>query len=406
MDKTKNRVLELLSSPRFFPDLLRAIREARVVGEEQNALVIYIVGTSRLLEEPLCIFVKGPSSVGKNFLADKVLEFFPSSEIFLMTSSSARSLNYQGTKLKHKIIYLKEKNESAGPVHPTRLLISEGKLVHYTTVKRRGRFVSERHETRGPVASVSTTTKDRVEVDDETRQVSIWLDETPDQTTRIMQAAVAKQNGLEASEKKAWHKVQRLIQKRAAIPIELPDWFNNLVPFVSNDHLVARRYFPAFLQACRIVALIRSFRRKRMPTTKSKRIFVRFIDFAVTALVFNAVFEHSINRADDEDIEIQQHVRRISSRKGSGVSATDLAAQIDISTDRAYSLLRKAVDAGTIFRANQPSEANLKLYLPTKPRPFLPDPAEVFQKLEGLPERVKFVHPVTGVWVTYIRKRD
>jgi len=67
--------------------------------------------------------------------------------------------------------------------------------------------------------------------------------------------------------------------------------------------------------------------------------------------------------------------------------------------------LRKAAGAGSIFRANQPSKANLKLYLPAKPRPFLPDPAEVFQKLEGLPEHVKFVHPLTGEWVTYSRKR-
>lgn len=406
MSNLRSKALKLLTSAYFFYELLSAFRRAKLVGEEGNALVVYVVGTSRLLTKPLCLFVKGPSGVGKNFLTDTVLGFLPSFDVQQLTSSSTRSWNYLGRKLAHNVVYIKERNEAAGSVHPTRLLISEKELIHIVTVKKGGRFVPERRVTKGPIASISTTTQDRVQVDDETRHISIWLDETPDQTTRIMEAAVDKQNGLKTSEKRVWHEVQRRIQKRSAWRIELPDWFKNLVSYVRNDNLWARRYFPAFLQACKTVALIRSFRRPQRTTRRSKRIIVvRFIDFAVTAMIFNSVFEHSINRADDTDLEIQQHVRCISSRKGgNGVRANDLADELDISTDRAYSLLRKAANAGTIFRANQPSRANLKLYLPAKPRPFLPDPGEVFQKLAGLPERVRFVHPLTGEWVTYVRK--
>ena len=85
--------------------------------------------------------------------------------------------------------------------------------------------------------------------------------------------------------------------------------------------------------------------------------------------------------------------------------AFDLAQDRKISSGRAYSMLSKAAAAGTIFRANQPSRANLKLYLPAEPRPFLPDPADVFQKLDALREQVKFVHPLTGDWVVYSRGR-
>lgn len=406
MPKSKNRALELLRSPYFFSELLAAMRKQGLVGEERNALVVYVVATSRVLEKPLCLFVKGPSGVGKNFLADTVLGFLPSSTVQQLTSSSTRSWNYLGKKLAHKVVYVKERNEAAGSVHPTRLLISEKELVHFVTVKRGGRRVSERRVTKGPIASISTTTKDRVEVDDETRHLSIWLDETPDQTRRVMEAAVEKRVPLERSERKAWQKAQRLIEKRAVFAIELPDWFKNVVAYVRDDYLWARRYFPGFVQACKTVALIRSFRRKQRTAGKSKRtIVVRFIDFAVTAMIFNPVFEHSIDRADDHDLDVQQHVRRISSRKGGvGVRATNLADELGISADRAYSLLRKAASAGTIFRANQPSKANLKLYLPAKPRPFLPDPAEVFQRLKGLPQSVRFVHPVTGEWVVLTKR--
>ncbi|MFZ0643364.1 MAG: hypothetical protein WAM25_09400, partial [Candidatus Acidiferrales bacterium] len=379
MRKTTNRAIELLRSSFFFIKLLRAIRKTGLVAERRNALVVYVVGTSRLIEKPLCLFVKGPSGVGKNFVTDNVLGFLPSSEVQQLTSSSTRSWNYRGKQLAHKVVYIKERNEEAGSVHPTRLLISERGLVHVVTVKKRGRFVTERRVTKGPISSISTTTQDRVEVDDETRHISVWLDETPDQTTRIMEAAVYNQKGLKVGDRKVWHKVQQLIQKRAALSIEFPDWFKNIVPYVRSDNLWARRYFPAFLQACRTVALIRSFCRKQRMGRKARRIIVRFSDFAVTALIFNPVFEHSIDKADDQDLETRHYVDRLSFRKGgNGVRANDLADEKDISADRAYGLLRKAANAGTIFRSNQPSKANLKLYLPAKPRPFLPDPAEVF----------------------------
>jgi hypothetical protein len=405
-ESTKN-ALKLLGSPYFFRELLSAMGKAGLVGEERSAQVVYVVGTSRLLAKPLCLFIKGPSSVGKNFLADIVLGFLPSSAVQLLTSSSTRSWNYVGRKLAHKIVYIKEQNEAAGPIHPTRLLISERELVHMVTVRKAGRFVQERRVTKGPIASISTTTEDRVEVDDETRHVSIWLDETPEQTTRIMRGAFETENGLATKELEVWHEIQRLLEKRAALHIDFPGWFKSIVDYVRNDNLWARRYFAAFLQACRTVALIRSFRQDDQELKRSKRILLKFTDFAITALIFNPVFSQSLDRAGDHDLGIQQHVRRVSNRKGGQpVRALDLAQELNISSDRAYSLLRKAALAGTIFRANQPAKANLKLYLPATTRSFLPEPVEVMQQMQGAPKRVKFVHPLTGEWVIYSRRRS
>jgi hypothetical protein len=407
MANITRRDQKLLASSHFFTELLSALRRAGLIGERRNALVVYIVATSRLLGRPLCLFVKGASSSGENFLVDHVFQLLPPTAVERLTSSSLRVWNYLGRRLAHRVLYTAERNEAAGPVHPARLLISEAKLIHITTVKKGGRFVQQRHVTQGPIASITTTTKDRVEVDDESRNISIWSDETRAQTTRIMRAAVEKEGGLAASEKKVWHRIQQLIQKRAAVQVELPNWFSDLAQFVRNDNLWARRYFPAFAQACRTVALIRSFRPEKKSGKRPKKIRVRFSDYAIATLIFDAVFDRSVDRADDEDLEVQGHVRRISARKGGkGVRAADLVEELSISADEAYALLRKAASAGTIFQANKPSKNNVKLYLPAKRRSFLPDPAEVFQKLEGLSGRVKFVHPLTGEWIVYTRRDD
>jgi hypothetical protein len=122
-------------------------------------------------------------------------------------------------------------------------------------------------------------------------------------------------------------------------------------------------------------------------------------------LIFNPIFEQSLDGTKQEDIETQQVVRRISSRhSGEPVSASDLAKELNVSPDKAYKMLRDAAASGTIVRANEPAQKNLKLYLPSTKCAFLPEPEDLFKKLsESLPELVKFVHPLTGETVEYHR---
>jgi hypothetical protein len=400
-----DRALELLQSQTFFHELLSAARSMGLVGETINAIVVYIVGISRLLAKPLCLFVKGGSSAGKNFLVDTVLALFPQFAAENLTSASLRSWNYLGDQLQHKIVYVAERNQQAGQVHPIRLLISENELIHWVTVKRNGQFVQEKHVTKGPIAAISTTTRDTVEVDDETRHISVRIDESPEQTTRIVRASVTEGKSLPDEELKAWHEIQTLLEKRAEIPIEFPDWFPAMSELVRNDDIRIRRYFRAFLQACRVVALIRSFRQAEEQLQKEAKIAVRFSDFAIAALIFNPVFAQSLDNANEQDVQTQQHVRRISARNdGRAVSASELVKELRISDDKAYRLLRDAVAAGTIVQANQPAQTNLKLYRPSSKCAFLPDPEELFYKLaDFLPERVTFIHPLTGATVKYSR---
>jgi hypothetical protein len=405
----RKNAMALLRSAYLFRRLLTDIRRIGLVGEERNALVVFVAATSRLLPEPIPLFVKGPSSIGKNFLTDAVLKFFPSSEIRKLTASSERSWNYQRENLSHKIVYLKERNEASGPVHPLRLLISEKELVYFVTVREGNKSVVKKVVTKGPIAAISTTTKDRVEVDDETRHLSIWLDESPEQTSRIISAAVEHElNGKECltqEDLNCWHEAQRLLKLRSKIPIKFPKWLKEVARSVDNDSIWARRYFPAFLRAVKTIALIRSFRCTNRELRQEAVILVSFGDLAIAAEIFGPVFAESLGRAEDMDIEVRHRIASISAaRDGKAVSAWDLGQDMRISMDKAYGLLRKAVDAGTIRRANSSTKANRKLYLPSPLRSFIPDSQEMFKTLVNGPRRVKFVHPLTGKWVVYERK--
>ncbi len=405
MRSRRTRALELLKSPYFFPAFLEAVGRAGLVGEKKNALVVFVVCVSRLLDKPLNLFVKGPSSAGKNFLVRTVLRFLPPETVREITSSSGMSWNYLGKNLKHRIVYLQEESQAGGHVHPARLLISENRLIRMVTRRRRNRFVTEREVTEGPVACISTTTRNRLEVDDETRHLSVWMDDSPEQTRNILVALAQGSDGISAEELETWHEVQNLLEARAKLPIEFPGWFKRVAELVETTEIRARRYFAAFLEACKVVCLIRSFRRKEEELGRREKLRVGFIDFATTILIFADAFGKSLEGPGLEELETRQLVEQISKRKGGAlVNASDLAAELGATNNQAYARLRNAAREGYIARVNPPAKGNPKLYRVTPLTRFLPDPARVFKELSPERDGVRFIHPVTGVVLEYRRR--
>jgi hypothetical protein len=394
--KTLSAALALLASPRFFCELLEALEREGLVGEQRNALVVFIVVVSRLLAKPLNLFVKGQSSSGKNHTVKKVLRLIPPDCIYEVTDFSEKAWSYFGTDLKHKVVFFQEESVAyGGKRHPARLLISENRIERTVVVGGK----TEKKVTEGPISCISTTTHDQLQVDDETRHLSIWADESEEQTARILQAQFADSSPLSEDEIKVWHAAQKLLADRSAIPIQLPSWFGSVAEKAWTGDVRIRRYFPAFIQACKTVSLIRSFRGEEK---EPKNIQVRFSDYAITMLIFKEAFSKSLASADEKGAEVREVIERISSRKADRpVSATEVAQEMGVPLHEAYEKIRSAVQHKLIQRANPPQKGNRKLYLPSVgATQFVPKPQDVF-KLACVGDRVKFVHPITGQPVIY-----
>jgi hypothetical protein len=394
---------KLLRSTRFFNEFLLAMKKAGLVGEELNALVLLIVAVSRVLHRPLNLFIKGHSSAGKNWLVTRLLHLMPKSAVAEITSASDKAWNYSQSDFRHRVVYLQERNEAAGMIDPIRTLISEGKLIRIVPGFENGKRVLNRHVARGPVAAISTTTKNRLQIDDETRHISIWVDESSEQTREIVKSYTKKHETLSRKELRTWHMVHRLLKKRMGTRIIFPKWFEEVADQLFVEDLRVRRYYPAFVEACRAVCLIRSFQPQRK-RSKPAQLEVDFADFAIAALIFDPVFVESLHLDKAAGEATRRLVDEISASKKRPVEARDIAHKLGISKDKAYAKLRYAVQAGVIQQANKPQKSNRKAYLGTPQPRFVPEPKKLFRELEGLTGQVRFVHPITGEWVTYERE--
>jgi hypothetical protein len=193
--------------------------------------------------------------------------------------------------------------------------------------------------------------------------------------------------------------VHRILRQMIGTKVVFPKWFEQISKEVFAGDLRVRRYFPAFIEACRTVCLSRSFQ----PGRKHRNgvLEVDFADFAITTLIFDRVFVESLpplGKAAGE--ATRRDVEKIASETGKPVRAKHLARELHISMDQAYAKLRYAARVGVIRLATKPGRSNRKQYWPVPAPRFVPDPNTMFQKLR-FKEPVSFVHPLTGDQIVY-----
>src|SRR5215203_4342262 len=174
------------------PDILRRFAEelarSGVAGESRIAKLLYLALTSRLLERPVSVALKGPSSGGKSYLVERVLSFFPKSAYYALTAMSDRTLAYSEEPIKHRFLVIYEAAGMSGEfaTYLMRSLLSEG-CVRYETVEKTSEGMKPRLiEREGPTGLIVTTTAVKLHPENETRLLSLTVTDTQDQTRAVM----------------------------------------------------------------------------------------------------------------------------------------------------------------------------------------------------------------------------
>jgi len=182
------RCEDLVRRPRILDDVYDIIRKRGFVGEERAVKLIYLALTSRVLDRPVSVGVKGPSSAGKSHLVDRTLDLFPPEAYHTLTAMSERSLAYGDEPLKHRFLVFAEAEGMMGDIssYLIRSLLSEGKL-RYETVEKTPEGLRVRViEREGPTGLIVTTTRLGLHPENETRMLSVNVTDTPKQTKDIL----------------------------------------------------------------------------------------------------------------------------------------------------------------------------------------------------------------------------
>lgn len=184
----RSEALTWLQAPDLVGRLRVAFRTAGIIGEENNVLLVYLAGVSRLLDRPLAVIVQSPSAAGKSMLMDSALAFFPEEARIKYSAMTGQSLYYLGeTNLKHKILAIVEEAGAEKASYALKLLQSEGELTIASTGKdpQTGRMETQEYHVEGPVMIMLTTTAIDLDEELQNRCLTLAVDDSPEQTARI-----------------------------------------------------------------------------------------------------------------------------------------------------------------------------------------------------------------------------
>jgi DNA primase len=182
------RAVNYLKSSDLMERTSRDLGLAGVVGQENNRLLMYLVFTSRLRENPLHIISLGSSGAGKTYLQEKISELIPDEDKLEITMLSENAFYYfEQKQLRHKLVLIEDMDGAEAVLYPLRELQTKRKISKTIPIKdSKGNLKTVTLHVEGPICVAGTTTKERLYEDNANRSLLIYVDGSPEHRERIM----------------------------------------------------------------------------------------------------------------------------------------------------------------------------------------------------------------------------
>ncbi|MBI5224602.1 hypothetical protein HY989_01915 [Candidatus Micrarchaeota archaeon] len=277
------RANQLLDDPFKIETIARKLKE-KIVGERENSLFAFFAGLSSGTKKPIPITIKGASSGGKSRIVASALALLPPEWIIELGGTSEKGLIYQSLDEKGKntkIIFLKEMKGFGELAQQTIKLSSrdDGGFEYQTVQKDSSGNLKPVKLTLPATNFISTTTELEMDDEIESRQVSLSIDESEEQTKNVLEFKAKQAASIDAQFSNKKDKEIEVI--REAIR-KLPEKGVVVIPFAPKLSGIfppgvvrARRDFDALLN---LIAVSAWFYYKQRHTQEKDENIVIFAD--------------------------------------------------------------------------------------------------------------------------------
>jgi len=265
-DYQKDIGIRFLQNSHLIDEIERDYTKLGYVLERKNKILLYLVMTSRLMDNPLHAILISRSGAGKSLLADITESLCPPEELESVSDLSAQALYYYGKEdLKHRFIVIGEKEGSEGSDYPLRELITKKSITKAIPMKDQvtGQIKTVSIKVEGPISFVETTTNGEINPENLNRCFVIGIDESED-LTKLIHEVQRRNYTLDGFlQKKDLDKIiskhiyaQRLLKKMLV--------FNPYAEFLTfpTSKLKTRRDNEKFLRLINVICFLHQYQRK------------------------------------------------------------------------------------------------------------------------------------------------
>ncbi len=387
----------LLADPGLLRKYVQAAHIRGLVGEDRNLATMKLALTSRSLDRPVNVAVKGPSGSGKNHLVEAALALEDPSAYYELNTASERYLAYAtDIDLRHRMVYMPEAAGMGGwgPVgHSIMRSLTWSNRVSLGTVDRGAKGLQARRlEREGPTGLIVTLTG-HLEPELETRILSLEVGDTADQTRAILKGISRNFNGSTPTlgQEPVWHALSRICAEPHRVSIPFAAWLADKVPAFQ---VRARRDFRQMLS---LIAASSIFHRVQRPS-HGESVVASIVDYAIVSELSGDWFAASqaggLTPSEEEAVNVVR--TRDQAPLIAPTTYTVVAQELDLDVSAARRRLQRPLAMGIVVNEQQQAHrpAHLVPGEAATSVPKLPDPEELLKTFPDLGG--SWVDPLSG----------
>ena len=306
---TANKCIGFLKSEKLIQKINELIGKSGIVGEAINRILLFIIASSYKMPDTLHALIQGSSGSGKTRLLKVISELMPPEDVKRYTRVTDNSFyNQDEYFFVNKLVCfedldgLKEDAQLA-----VRELQSNEILVSSTSIKDKSGSISGGERiVRGPIASLACTTRGEVYEDNTSRSFLVAVDESREQTLRVIRYQNDEAAGLVSREEQK--RVRQFVQNciRLLKPYEVINPFANKIKLPETAHKI-RRLNELYQCFVRQITLLNQYQRK---TDRQGRLITGKEDLQTAC---DILFESIILKVDELDGSLRQFFEQLKS---------------------------------------------------------------------------------------------
>lgn len=202
--KASEKAMEFLSKPNLLKNIDALLEQSGIIGEEDNRMMLFVIASGYKMPYLLHALVQGTSGEGKSHLLNSIAQTMPQEDVMNTTRITKKSLyHYQDKELTNKLILIQDFDGLDEEAQFAFREMQSAKFLTSSTVSKDhfGNVRGKLKQVNAHFASLTATTKAEVYYDNMSRSVVIGVDESIEQTLRIVQQQNQKIAGLIDSDK-------------------------------------------------------------------------------------------------------------------------------------------------------------------------------------------------------------
>jgi energy-coupling factor transporter ATP-binding protein EcfA2 len=201
--KAHEKAMEFLSNKRLLENIDKLLEQSGIVGEEENRKLLFILASSYKMPYLLHALIQGTSGEGKSHLLNSIAECMPQEDVMNLTRITSKSLyHYREKELINKLILIQDFDGLDEEAQFAFREMQSAKFLSSSTVVKDmfGQTRGKMKQVQAHFSSLTATTKAEVYYDNMSRSVVLGVDESQEQTLRIIKQQNMKIAGISSAE--------------------------------------------------------------------------------------------------------------------------------------------------------------------------------------------------------------